>query len=608
MRSKPFKKALQNQPAWIFLLFAIWGALIYGHSLTFGFILDDQHQILDHPLVHSFDRIPEIFSHSSLFYEGQPAGVYYKPVMILIYNLIWHLSPENAFGFHLFQLVIHTLNGWLVFLLFSKLLKHPLISLLTGLVFLVHPMNSEVVLMIANLQDGLFTFFGLLALLQIGRSNRLHLKEGLFAFVLLLLSLLSKETGALYCWMALVWGILDPPSWDFPFSPEGNPLKTSTISAPPQERKSQLMRPWREQRPFWVLFGSVLCAYLSLRWGVAHLGFFENHQTQMMRASFFERLLCLPQILSHYFFLFFFPKDLTLTQDWGVTTANWEQWGLPWICFTGGCFVLWKLWLKPKPPSKSSTWIHSRLNLFFLLWVVFGMGLHAQLIPLDGTVSDRWFTFPMIGFLGLLSQGLLQPTGTAEPSPQSLPGALDLLPTRIRSQKFFLSLGLLLALSARSWVRSLNWSSPLTLYSHDVQIIPNTFYIQNNLGLELLQIGQIDQARDHFLKTIELSIPRSDNWSTAWRNLAATELRQKKWKQALEAFEKAMENPADSLAHLGFALTLFQAGQIPLAQDFLQKVALQRFPENPRLLRFKQELDFLTQEKNLPSVNQKNQH
>jgi hypothetical protein len=72
-----------------------------------------------------------------------------------------------------------------------------------SLVFLVHPINSEAVLYISATQEVLYFVFGILAVLILAetRTNTYYY----LSIPCLLLSLLSKETGALFMVVSLFY-------------------------------------------------------------------------------------------------------------------------------------------------------------------------------------------------------------------------------------------------------------------------------------------------------------------------------------------------------------------------------------------------------------------
>src|SRR5205823_5660731 len=112
-----------------------------------------------------------------------------------IFSLFYSFSGANYFLFHSFQIIFHIINACLLFL-FLKHFFRKQIALILSLIFLVHPINSEVALYVSDTQEVLFFLFGVLALWKLK-----HLKSKkylIFIAISLLLSLFSKETGLLF--------------------------------------------------------------------------------------------------------------------------------------------------------------------------------------------------------------------------------------------------------------------------------------------------------------------------------------------------------------------------------------------------------------------------
>src|SRR5258708_37949937 len=109
----------------------------------------------------------------------------------------------------------------------------------------------------------------------------------------------------------------------------------------------------------------------------------------------------MPAILLYYLKTFLFPKDLFILQHWFITQPN-SQFYVPLLL--DSVFFLGIVLL--------GIWIYRRRNslflpyLFFALWFSIGVGMHMQFIPLDMTVSDTWFYFPMVGMLGMIGVAL----------------------------------------------------------------------------------------------------------------------------------------------------------------------------------------------------------
>lgn len=179
----------------ILLLFAAV-AVSYGSSLNSGFLWDDEFLVVQNPLIRapllSFSVFKQDIVNSSFRYT-----TYYRPLQILSYAVdyrIWRMSP---FGFHLGNLLLHFLNGLLVFLLILSLTGKRIAALITSLLFVVHPLQAGAASYISGRAGLLFVFFGLLfflAFIQYLRTGRMRFfAESMIALVL---SLFSKE-GAL---------------------------------------------------------------------------------------------------------------------------------------------------------------------------------------------------------------------------------------------------------------------------------------------------------------------------------------------------------------------------------------------------------------------------
>ena len=132
-------------------------AVCYANSLPNAFILDD---IL---IVGANERIRHIEPLHLLFqsYWGDlnHAGIY-RPLTIFTFSLEYPLWGVWAPGFRLTNLLLHALNGWLVFLLARGLLGSPAAALASGVVYVVHPAQTEAVVSIVGrselLAAGLF--------------------------------------------------------------------------------------------------------------------------------------------------------------------------------------------------------------------------------------------------------------------------------------------------------------------------------------------------------------------------------------------------------------------------------------------------------------------
>lgn len=510
------------------LVLAAVGLAVYGGALSNEFVMDDEEQVVLNEPVHQLSNIPSFFASSTWNAAGgnRMHGIYYKPLMMTAYDLLWNLgggTAESAFYFHAFQLGIHIANAALLLRLLGFFFELP-IALTFALIFLVHPFNSEAVLYVAALQDALFAFFGLIALNLAISSARGRLSAGRLGGIsaLLLASLLSKETGALF--LALI------PAWIFIFHRRhfGKVLAASAIVG-----------------GFYVVF----------RFGLAGLALTaKNEYVSLAKMDLATRMMTLPKILVFYFKTFVFPSSLAMMQDWVVREATLADFWLP-LLIVGATFFGWyRLSIRAKNPTA----------LFFSVWTLLGLALHAQIVPLDGTVADRWFYFTMMGVLGVL----------AEIVTRRVPWRRLAVPAGAAT-----ALALVL-LSARAWSRSQDWKDGFTLYSTDVVENPTSFILQNNVGVELFRRGERARAREHFEQSTRLF----PTWMTAWSNLGAAYEAEGNLQKAEECYAESLKHGDYYLAYQNYAGILARTGRREEAKKFLEDRALPRFPKNAALL------------------------
>jgi protein O-mannosyl-transferase len=444
------------------VLIILLGIAIYLKSLGNTFVLDDNSQIVNNPLIYSLSNIPKLFLGSSFGGGTGLQGIYYKPLMTSIFAIFYHFFGGNTLPYHLFQLTIHIANGILIFYLLKKFFNQNL-SLILSLIFISHPINTEAVVYISALQDTLFLFFGLAGMLIITRPI-LKLKHYLLYFLLLTLALLSKDTGILFIFVGIFYKLIFSKK-DF--------LKFLTANL--------------------ILFGT----YLGVRsYTVGLLPIAKDIPFSIMRASLIERLTTVPAIVFYYLKIFFFPKDMAVAQMWTVKSLTFNNFVLPLLI--DALFISALIVVAQKLRTRASKYLH--LFIFFLIWFLLGLSLHLNIFPLDATATDRWFYFPVIGLLGILGVIIQE---------------YFLKNNLFKKQLLILSLILIAILSVLSFVRANDWKNGLTLAEHDVKINQNSFALENNLGYELVGAGRYEEALIHEQKSTELA----PWWWLNWNNL-----------------------------------------------------------------------------------------
>lgn len=177
-----------------YLFIALVSFAVYSASLANPFfILDDGLLIFENNILReiSFENLRIMFS------SFDPE--LYIPLTIFSYQIDYLIGGYSPFIYHFTNLLLHTANACLVACAAELLLRDHLhgkslrqISLAIGLIFAVHPINTEAIVWASSRKDLLSSFFLLLALtsyLKIGKSS---VSKKITTYLYFLLALLAK--------------------------------------------------------------------------------------------------------------------------------------------------------------------------------------------------------------------------------------------------------------------------------------------------------------------------------------------------------------------------------------------------------------------------------
>ncbi|MBT4120324.1 MAG: tetratricopeptide repeat protein [Candidatus Peribacter sp.] len=145
---------------WYLLLgcFAFIGFVIYGASLGNSFVRwDDGLLIYENPAIRGFS----LANLKTIFTTYDPE--LYIPLTLLSYQFDFLLSGTNPAWYHFHSLILHILNATLVVWVLKSLTKNIWVSLLTGVLFLIHPLHTEAIAWASGRKDLLSTLFFLLS-------------------------------------------------------------------------------------------------------------------------------------------------------------------------------------------------------------------------------------------------------------------------------------------------------------------------------------------------------------------------------------------------------------------------------------------------------------
>ncbi len=471
---------LQKYEKYLYLIILI-GVIVYFPIFFNGFVWDDFYFIINNPQVHQLNLIA-LFGHNDF-----NSGPFYRPIPAVYFAFIYTLAGNHAFLYHLFQLILHIVGTSLLFIFLCTFFSE-YIAFFLALIFLVHPINVESVAYIGSTQSELYFIPGITALL-LAKEKYLSPKKFYLILFLLLLSTLTKEIGFLFFILVIAYRLLYQL---------GN-SKKFTIAA---------------------IF--MLAFYLCLR--IFYSGVTYSMATTIPIASLSlpQRLINIPSILLFYLKTFFFPLSLSIWQFWIVKTANINTFILPLILcalfITILIYLGYSLIEKLKKHKEGN--LYFNMYLFFSLWFILGMGPLLQIVPLDMTVADRWFYFPIVGLLGII--------GTI------LSVWIPSFKTHKR-QYFWIAAILLLLLSSRAFNRTLDYKNELNLYKHDLQTNKSNYMLLNDYGEDLIQAGKNDEGCNFVKESVDLTPD-----APALRELGSCYYDKQNYDDALAAYKQAL--------------------------------------------------------------------
>jgi len=188
------------------LIILIVGIAIYSNTLSALFHLDDYHTIVDNNLIKDFNNFIDLSYWIKIINN--------RPFSYFTFSLNYNFNGLDLTGYHIVNIIIHLCSGlsiyWFVLLLFStptlKLRNSKLfiknIALITALIFITHPLQTQAVTYVVQRMTSMASFFYLLSICFYLKARIMHLQNKINSQVILyyltsilifVLAIMSKE-------------------------------------------------------------------------------------------------------------------------------------------------------------------------------------------------------------------------------------------------------------------------------------------------------------------------------------------------------------------------------------------------------------------------------
>ncbi|MBA3286262.1 MAG: hypothetical protein H0U27_14555, partial [Nitrosopumilus sp.] len=147
---------------------AIIAFLLYVNTLGHGYVLDDVSVITANFHVQKgFEGISDIIksSYRAGYWFGQDE--LYRPLSLVMFAIQWELSPENPALGHWMNVILYAVTSFLLFIMLRMVMRkiNPFILFLISLLYVAHPIHTEVVANIKSLDEIMSFLFVIISLI-----------------------------------------------------------------------------------------------------------------------------------------------------------------------------------------------------------------------------------------------------------------------------------------------------------------------------------------------------------------------------------------------------------------------------------------------------------
>jgi hypothetical protein len=452
--------------------------LLYGNTLPHQFALDDAAVITENPFTtKGLAGVPDLLTHD--MFEGilgKPAdleGGRYRPLSLITFAFEYELFGDNPLPGHIGNVVLYGVTSALLLLvLISWFGRYSAIPYAAALLFVVHPVHTEVVANIKSRDEILCLFLLLLTLLSLDRFDADKSRRiwwGLCGVATYSLSLLAKETAITFlAVMPFVWFIF-----------HGKDLRGSVVRTMPFLAVALLYLVWRT-------------AVVGTGGGDAGLDILNNPYA---RSDFVEKFATISVILLKYVRLLLFPHPLS--SDYSYNAIPFVSFADP-ACLVGaavygsmGVYVAVRIWKKD-------------ICAFALLVYLASLSVASNIVVnLGAPMGERFLFIPSVGFVILVAYLLTRVFRFS--------AVREVFNNRKALPALLLFSIVFVACSAKTITRNADWSDNMTLFSADIRTVQGSakmqYYVGNTYWLAYLatKSGNPDptlmrRAKDHFYR------------------------------------------------------------------------------------------------------------
>lgn len=468
---------------------------------------------------------------------------FHATIMANWHPLTWisHMADVQFFGLHpaghhAVSLILHAVNVVLLFLLLRAATGFLWRSFFVAALFALHPLNVECVAWISERKSLLCTLFFFLALFAYGWYVR---KPGigryLLVAVMFVLGLLAKP---MIVTLPFVLLLLD--YW---------PLNRLPPPGSAEETANFFRKLWKlalEKAPL-LIFSAASAWVTVVAQALANTVAVSGAYSLRVRVAnaLWSYLLYLLKAIWPLRLAIFYPHQEGSLPFWKPALGLTAIIGVTYFCIR-----------------------HARERHLLAAWLWY-LGCMVPVIGLvqvgRQAMADRYAYTPLLGIFVLVVWWI------AEHS-ESWPNRLEVVGAAATLVLIFFG--------SLTWRQTTYWKDSLTLFNHALEITPDNFIAENNLGEAYLQAGRADLAYQHFLRSTQ----EKPRYGLAHYNLGIILEQQNRRDEAKHEFAAGIEFGQDNNE---IAASYHNLGIVLLGERKFTE-AIQMFSEALRLAPWKQ--------------------
>lgn len=449
-------------------------ALVYAGTVRFDFCWDDLSYLIQNPYIReiSWNNISVIFSRN---FEGN-----FAPLHILFYAIqhaVWGMNPG---GYHAVSVILHIFNSIFLFILIRTITGRKDAALFAALIFAVHPVQVENVAWVSE-QKSLLAMAFFIPAFYLYVLDADHRKVWFYwaSVCLYGLSLLAKVSTVSLPILLLLYDLC--------------------------YRKTFEKRYVINKAPYFAVAGVMSLVSIFIQTSNRGMFYFKNDP--------FVTFLTTVVAIKDYLLNMIWPANLSAYYSLVYTRISEPAVVLSLLLIVSLTFGTVYLFRKDRQAG------------FWAVWFWAAILPNLNIIPLSVVMADRYLYIPLIGPAVLLGLAFFGPMKA---------WLLKHVPTPA-GWVYAASGMLIILLAITSHARSRIWENNLTLWTDTVKRIQHGIPY-TNLGASYLQIGNVEEAKKNFYRSIEIM----PDYYLPYQNLGRLYLQENNLAGAEEQFAKVL--------------------------------------------------------------------